>query len=139
MKELLIDAELANLGTVLGFVAGELKGADCPLKQQTSIILAVEEIFVNIAQYAYTPEIGGVAIRVSVSKEVTIEFEDEGIPYNPLENEDPDITSGIEEREIGGLGVFMVRQIMDRVIYRHEAGKNVLTISKQIVQEEPAK
>ena len=135
MRELLIDAELDNLDTVLGFVTSELEATGCPMKQQTKIIIAVEEIFVNIARYAYAPGIGGVAIRVAIGDEITIEFEDEGIPYNPLENEEPDITSGAEARKIGGLGVFMVRQIMDSVIYKREAGKNVLTISKQIVQE----
>ena len=89
-------------------------------------------IFVNIAHYAYKPEIGGVVIRVSVGNEVIIEFEDKGNPYNPLDKGDPDITVGAEEREIGGLGVFMVKNIMDSVEYRHEDNNNILLIKKTV-------
>jgi anti-sigma regulatory factor (Ser/Thr protein kinase) len=89
----------------------------------------VEEIFVNIAHYAYTPETGSVTIRMSVQENIVIEFEDSGKPYNPLEKEDPDIKASAEEREVGGLGIFMVKKIMDKVEYRREGNKNILTIS----------
>lgn len=131
MKELIVDAVIENLGTVLDFVSSELEANECSMKMQTQIAIAVEEIFVNIANYAYNPEIGGAVIRVSVGDEVVIEFEDKGVPYNPLEKGDPDITAEAEEREIGGLGIFMVKNIMDEVEYRYEAGKNILIIKKE--------
>ena len=136
MKELAIVAKTENLDAVLDFVSEQLETADCPMKSQTQIAIAVEEIFVNIAHYAYEPaddrppEVGGTLIRITVGDEVVIEFEDEGKPYNPLEKDDPDITTGTEEREIGGLGIFMVKNIMDAVEYRREEGKNVLLIKK---------
>lgn len=133
MKEMIIKAKIENLDAVLDFISGELAAADCPMKMQTQIAIAVEEIFVNIAHYAYRSEIGEATVRVTVDKEVSIEFEDSGKPYNPLERKDPDITAGVQEREIGGLGILMVKHIMDAVEYRYEAGKNILFIRKMVV------
>lgn len=133
MKEMIIDAAIENLDTVLDFINSELEDSGCPMKLQTQISIAVEEIFVNIARYAYNPEIGGVVIRISVGDEIAIEFEDKGVPYNPLEKSDPDITANSEEREIGGLGIFMVKKIMDKVEYIHKDNKNLLVIRKVIV------
>ena len=130
MKELAIEAKTENLDAVLQFVSEQLESADCPVKAQTQIAIAVEEVFVNIAHYAYSPEIGDAAIHVTVGDEVVIEFEDSGKPYNPLENDAPDITSSAEEREVGGLGIFMVKNIMDAVEYRYDDGKNILLIKK---------
>ena len=130
MKELAIEAKIENLDAVLDFVGAELEAADCPMKAQTQIAIVVEEIFVNIAHYAYGSETGGAVIRVAAGDEVAIEFEDKGKPYNPLEKDDPDITLAAEEREIGGLGVFMVKKMMDTVEYRREDDKNILTIKK---------
>ena len=137
MKEMFIDAAVENLDTVIDFVSAELEKAGCPLDLQSKIALAVEEVFVNIVYYAYksvTPsEIGGVIIRMAVDSEVTIEFEDKGKAYNPLEKEDPDINAAAVDREIGGLGIFMVKKIMDSVEYRYEDGKNILILRKVIV------
>lgn len=133
MKELVIDATTENLDAVLDFINSELEENGCSTKLQTQIAIAVEEIFVNIAHYAYNPDVGGAAIRVKIDDEITIEFEDKGAPYNPLEKADPDVTAGADEREIGGLGIFMVKKIMDAVEYRHESGKNVLVIRKIII------
>ena len=130
MKELAIEAKTENLDAVLGFVSEQLEAADCPIKVQTQITIATEEIFVNISHYAYKPEVGGALIRVTVGDEAVIEFEDKGKPYNPLEKDDPDITAGTEEREIGGLGIFMVKKIMDAVEYRRENDKNIMLIKK---------
>jgi len=134
MKELIVEAILENLDTVTDFINAELEEIDCPMKLQMQIAVAVEEIFVNIANYAYNPEVGGVTIRISVGDEVTIEFEDKGKPYNPLEKDDPDITLSAEERDIGGLGIFMVKKSMDAVEYRHADNKNLLIIRKQIAE-----
>ena len=130
MKELSIDAKVENLDAVLDFVTEELDQADCSVKIQTQITVAVEEIFVNIAHYAYTPEVGDVIIRITSGDEIVIEFEDKGKPYNPLEKADPDITLNAEEREAGGLGIFLVKKMMDTVEYRREGDKNILTIRK---------
>jgi anti-sigma regulatory factor (Ser/Thr protein kinase) len=130
MKELFIDAKIENLDAVIDFVAGELETEDCPIKLQTQVSIAVEEIFVNIAHYAYAPEGGKVVIRIAAHDEIIIKFEDNGKPYNPLEKIDPDVNAVTEEREIGGLGVFMVKQIMDSVEYEYKNGKNILTIVK---------
>ncbi len=133
MKELTIDAKLDNLDEVLDFISGSLEEADCPMKLITQINIVVEEIFVNIAHYAYNPEIGYAKLRIKVDDVVEIEFEDSGVPYDPLAKEDPNITLSAEERNIGGLGIFMVKKIMDTVEYRHEDGKNILTIRKAAV------
>jgi len=130
MKELITEAKTENLDTVLEFVNSELDAAELNMKLQTHILVAVEEIFVNIAQYAYNPEVGETIIRLAVGDEIVIEFEDSGKPYNPLEKEDPDTTLAAFERKIGGLGVFMVKQIMDAAEYRNAGGKNILTIKK---------
>lgn len=132
MKEIYLDAVTDNLDVVLDFVNTELKAHGCDMKVQTQISIAIEEIFVNITNYAYKPEIGGVTIRVAVGDEIIIEFEDKGIPYNPLEAMDPDIHKSAEEREIGGLGIFMVKKIMDSIEYRNVDNKNILTIRKGI-------
>ena len=99
------------------------------------IDIAVEEIFVNIASYAYPNGDGTATISVSESTSPTairITFVDSGIPYNPLAKEDPDITLGAEEREIGGLGIFMVKKSMDDVNYEYTHGHNRLTLVKNL-------
>ena len=133
MKELVIEAIPENLSTVLSFVKTELQEYGTEGKMQRQIAIAVEEIFVNIAHYAYNPETGNAVIRISIGDEVNIEFEDNGNPYNPLEKTDPDTTLKAKDRKIGGLGVFMVKKIMDSVDYRFENGKNLLKIRKTIV------
>jgi len=133
MKELILDASIDKLDEVLDFVNTVLESSDCDMKVITQINIAVEEIFVNIAHYAYNPEIGGAVIRIAVSDEVVIEFEDKGKPYNPLLKIDPDITKSAEDRDIGGLGIFMVKKIMDSVEYHHMDNKNILTIRKVLL------
>ena len=99
------------------------------------IDVAAEEIFVNIANYAYAPKEGKASVRVQVSEdpaEVTISFADSGTPYNPLEKEDPDVTLSAEEREIGGLGIYMTKEFMDHVSYEYRDGKNILTMRKKL-------
>ena len=133
MKELYIEATVDNLSEVLGFVDEQLEAADCAMKVQMQIDLAVEEIFVNIANYAYDPETGPATVRVDVTPDgstVTITFVDNGVPYDPLAKADPDITLSAEDRPIGGLGIFMVKKSMDEVSYEYKDGKNRLTIKK---------
>lgn len=133
MKELEIEARIENLDKVLGFVDEQLEEKECPMKTQLQIDVAVEEIYVNIAKYSYHPGSGPAAIRVEFEKEplsVILTFIDQGIPYDPLAKEDPDITLSAEERQIGGLGIFMVKKSMDNVCYEYKNGSNILTLKK---------
>ena len=132
MKELRLKAKSEELDTLLALIDEEVEAAGCPMKYQMKLDLAVEEIFVNIAHYAYEKEGAGDAdISVETDpdgQKVTITFKDSGIPYNPLEHEDPDVTKPAEDRRIGGLGIYLVKKTMDDVKYEYLDGKNVLTI-----------
>ena len=133
MKEINLPAKTGNLGAVIDFVTAELEAVGCPLKPRLQIELAVEEIFVNIANYAYRPEVGEATVRCSVDKEplqVVIQFLDQGRPYNPLTKKDADTALPAEEREIGGLGILLVKKSMDSIDYEYKDGKNILTIKK---------
>ena len=135
MKELVIEARRDNLNEVLAFVDEELEKLDCPIKTQMTIDIAVEEIYINIASYAYRPGTGNAVIRMEVEEDplaVMLTFIDSGMPYNPLAKEDPDITLSAEERQIGGLGIYMVKKSMDDVSYKFEDGKNIFSIKKLI-------
>ncbi|MCL2014203.1 MAG: ATP-binding protein [Oscillospiraceae bacterium] len=133
MNELTTEARTENLEILMNFVDTGLEKADCSVKMRTQISIAVEEIFVNIANYAYSPEIGSVTIRLTAGDEIIISFEDNGKPYNPFEGTGPDITTDVQEREVGGLGIFMVRSIMDSVEYRRVGDKNVFVMKKRLV------
>lgn len=135
MAELTLEATLENLDPVLDFVNEQMEAHECPMGLITQVDLAVEEIYVNIAHYAYAPGTGDATIRCGVSGDpltVSIEFLDGGVPYNPLEREDPDITLSAEERDIGGLGIFMVKNLMDHIQYEYKDGKNILSIQKAV-------
>ena len=133
MKQLKVKADVSELDQVLSFADTVLEEMDCPAKVQMQIDIAVEEIFVNIAHYAYPDGEGEAVISIDSDKEaksVSILFEDQGTPYDPLQNEDPDITLSADDRPIGGLGIFMVKKSMDDVSYEYKDGKNRLTIKK---------
>ena len=133
MSELTLEAKLENLDRVLAFVDKFLEDLDCSPKPQMQIDIAVEELFVNIAKYAYTPAVGSMTLRIEKDPiGVAITFIDSGVPYNPLAKLDPDVTLSAEERQIGGLGIFMVKKSMDSMEYKHEDGQNILTIRKKI-------
>lgn len=133
--ELDIEATVENLETVIDYVNDRLDAASCPPKACMHIDLAVEEIFINIANYAYAPETGKVSVRVEVSDDpvtVILTFIDHGVPYDPLAKEDPDVTLSAEERQVGGLGVFITKKLMDDVEYKYLDGQNILTLKKEI-------
>lgn len=135
MKELTIDATIENIAAVTSFVDGELEQLGCPMKTQMQLDVAVDELFGNIAHYAYHPDIGPATVRVEVTENpsvVVITFIDNGVPYNPLAKEDPDITLSVEERQIGGLGIYMVKKTMDDIAYEYKEGQNILKIRKEI-------
>ena len=131
-RELNIEASTDNLRQVLDFVDGCLEEAGCPVKVQMQIDVAVEEIFVNIASYAYAPATGDANVKIAIAEdEVNITFSDSGIPYDPLAKEDPDITLSAGERPIGGLGIFMTKKMMDDVVYEYREGCNTLMLVKR--------
>ena len=133
--ELDIMAENENLSEVQSFIGACLEKVNCPAKAQMQMELAAEEIFVNIANYAYAPDKGRAVVRVEVSDDpvtVTLTFIDQGIPYDPLKRKEPDVTLPAEEREIGGLGIFLTKKTMDYVSYEYRDGQNILTLKKKI-------
>ena len=135
MTELTVAATVENIDTVTDFVNEQLEALDCPMKAQMQIDIAIDELFGNIAHYAYNPEIGQATVRVEVAEDplsVVITFIDNGTPYDPLAKADPDTTLSAEEREIGGLGIYMVKKSMDEISYKYQDGKNILTIKKNI-------
>ena len=135
MKELKLTATVESLDEVLAFIDSELESVDCPMKVQMQIELAIEEIFVNIASYAYQPLEGEAEIRCEVLEDplrVVIQFLDHGKPYDPLAKEDADTSPEALEAREGGLGILLVKKTMDDVQYAYEGGKNILTIQKKL-------
>ena len=135
MKELNIAATVENIEVVTDFVNEQLEALDCPMKAQMQIDIAIDELFGNIAHYAYNPEVGDATVRVEVVENplsVIITFIDNGVPYDPLKKDDPDTTLSAEERAIGGLGIFMVKKTMDDITYEYKDGQNILKIKKKL-------
>ena len=128
-------AKTEALNEVLGFVEETLEGFGCSMKIQTAICIAIEEVFVNIAHYAYPESTGDMTLHIGfddASRTITFRMTDHGIPFDPLQKPDPDITLSAEEREIGGLGIFIARKTMDSLHYSYENGENILTMMKTI-------
>lgn len=135
MKEMTIPATVGNIEKVTAFVDEQLEQIDCPPKAQMQIDIAIDELFGNIAQYAYNPDIGPATVRVEVTQSpisVVITFIDHGVPYDPLKTAEPDISLSAEERAIGGLGIFLVKKTMDEITYEYKNGQNILRIRKDI-------
>ncbi len=135
MKEMTIPATVENIEKVTVFVNSQLEEIDCPIKARMQIDIAIDELFGNIAHYAYNPETGPATVRVEVTEapiSVVVTFIDHGIPYDPLKKDDPDVTLSAEERAIGGLGIFMVKKTMDEITYEYKDGQNILRIRKDI-------
>ena len=135
MKTLNIKADRKNLHRVLAFIDRELFNAGCRMKTKIQIDIAAEELFTNIAAYAYEDGPGDVYIDIDINGDppsAVITFSDSGKPFDPFSNEDPDITLNAEERSVGGLGVYMVKKTMDEVHYEYSDGMNHTTIRKMI-------
>ena len=134
----IFEAVDENLEAVNDFIHEQIKPFSCQSQTLFQIDLAVEEIFVNISHYAYSPDKGTVQIDCSVEKtadapaKLTVSFTDRGKAFNPLAKPDPDITLSVEEREIGGLGIFLTKKYMDSVLYEHKDNQNILTFTKII-------
>ena len=135
LKEKVFSAKKDALPQVMAFTEECLESFLCPMKSSMAISVAVEEIFVNIASYAYGDGTGEASLSFSFDEKerlMTLVVSDEGIPFNPLERAEPDITLSAADREIGGLGIFITKKTMDSVSYRYENGKNILTMTKKI-------
>lgn len=132
MQRLRVEAQCQRLDQVLDFVNAQLEPWDCPMKIMTLIGVCVEEIFVNIAHYAYPQGSGWAEIYCQAGPgRVEIRLEDEGVAFDPLSRTDPDVTLDAQARQIGGLGIFMVKRSMDQVSYCRQAGRNKLTMVKR--------
>jgi sigma-B regulation protein RsbU (phosphoserine phosphatase) len=131
--DLTIDAKTENLTCVFDFLKEHLDARGCSARNQAQIKLAAEEIFVNVANYAYNPNVGPVTVRLAVKGDVaTVTFIDNGVPYDPTAKPDPDVTLPAVERSIGGLGIYMAKNSMDSVSYEYKDGQNVLHMQKRI-------
>ena len=129
------EAKTEALSDILGFVDEMLEKYECPMKIQTAVCVAIEEVFVNVARYAYKGGEGDVILGIGFdaeSRTVTFKMIDKGVPFDPLKKPDPDITLSAEEREIGGLGIFITKKTMDSVEYTYNNGENILTMIKKI-------
>ena len=129
MKELKLTATVESLDEVLAFIDTELESVDCPMKIQMQLDVAVEELYVNIAHYAYAPGTGEATVSIDITQDplnVTITFKDSGIPF------DPDVTLSAQERQIGGLGIYMAKKGTDEMKYEYKDGQNILSISKKL-------
>lgn len=135
MKEITLDATVENLETVTDFVNAELERIGCPMKSMMQIDVVIDELFSNIAHYAYHPDVGSATVTVDIKEDpvsVIITFMDNGKPFDPLQSDDPDTTLSAQERKIGGLGIFLVKKTMDDVVYEFKDGQNILTIKKTV-------
>ena len=130
-----VRATNENLTKVTEFIDLHLEEIGCPMKKMMQIDLAVEEIYVNVASYAYAPGTGDVTVCFEPQQQpaaAVITFMDQGVPYNPLAKEDPDVTLPTEERSIGGLGIFITKKSMDEISYEYREGKNILVLKKYL-------
>lgn len=135
MKEVTVEATLESIPVITEFVDGQLEQFNCPVKAQMQIDIAIDELFSNIVHYAYHPGTGPATVRVEVIEEplsVVITFIDQGVPYDPLAKADPDVTLSAEEREIGGLGIYIVKKNMNEITYEYKDGRNILKIRKEL-------
>lgn len=135
MKEITVDAMIENMNTVTAFVDDFLNQIACPMKSRIQINIVIDEIFGNICHYAYKDSVGAVTVRVesgNTPEAVFLTFTDNGIPYNPLDTEDPDITLSSEERKIGGLGIYLVKKNMDEMKYEYVNQQNRLWMEKRL-------
>lgn len=141
-KELELPAKIEKLSELTDWIMSELQKINCPLAIQNKLSISLDEIFTNITSYAYSDreEPGTVKVEFELDKQesylLKVVIKDKGIKFNPLEKKDPDVTLSAEERKIGGLGIFLVKKLMDEVYYSYENNENVLTIIKKISVED---
>lgn len=127
------EASVENLSPAMDFFSDGLTEAGVSLKSIMQLQIAFEELFVNVANYAYPDKNGKVTVSFDFSDNTAeIEISDAGIPFNPLAKPDPDLAETLEKREPGGLGVFMAKELTDEQFYVREDGMNKITIRKRM-------
>ena len=132
-KSIVAEAVLSNHDVVMEFIEQTLEELDCPMKQSMIISVASDEWIANICEYAYENEPGEFKVVISPTEDpkgVRLVFFDQGTPFDPMTREDPDVNLGIDERQIGGLGIFMIKKTMDKVDYEYRDGSNILAMEK---------
>lgn len=132
-RKLEVAADMSHFDRIRDFIEEELTREDCPADEMILFLIAVEEIYSNIAFYAYPEGEGNAEVDWEFdpeSRTAVIRFSDKGKPYNPLKKRDPDVTLSAADRPIGGLGIYMVKNSMDHVAYEYADGKNILTLEK---------
>lgn len=138
MKEINVNADVKNLDSVLSFLNDVIEPYDCSIDIKFQLELALEEMYVNIAYHAYPNDVGMTTIRCNVVENegkaplLIMDILDQGIPYNPIEHDDPNIDLPAEERDIGGLGIYMIKNTMDALSYRYEENSNIFTVEKYL-------
>lgn len=131
MNKIVVSSDIQNLIKANDFLEEQFTLENIPLKTQFKILTAFEELFSNICNYAYEDEKGEIEIEFFIkNNSAIITLIDSGIPFDPLKKEDPDVSLAVHEREIGGLGIFMVKKTMDEFKYKYKDGKNIVSISK---------
>ncbi|MDR0913009.1 MAG: ATP-binding protein [Methanobrevibacter sp.] len=141
MAEIFLSANSQELDRLLNFLNDNLSQINLSLPIQMQLELVIEEIFINIVNYAFTDDLKdnstqnrifvGIELKNNPLKVIII-FKDDGIQFNPLKHEDPNISMDIDNREIGGLGILLVKKNVDKIEYKYENGKNILTLEKNI-------
>lgn len=134
MKKLTVEAVPENVDAVIDFIGEVLDHSGCGFSDKMAINVAADEIFANIAHYAYSGQTGDVDVSIAVTDEprtAKIVFSDSGVPFDPLSAAEPDAVQSIDECEIGGMGIHIVKKTMDAVDYRYADGRNILTIAKR--------
>ena len=134
MKECVLEAKIDNIYKLADFLEEQLSKLKVSMAEDMKMNLVMEELFVNIANYAYAPKTGSCTIRAEVFPEenaIALTFIDRGVPFNPLKRKDPDVTLSAKERRVGGLGIYMAKREVDEIIYRREGGQNILWLKKR--------
>jgi len=126
-----LPAELSNLHELLAFITGMAGESGLTSEALNRLELVAEEALVNIIRHAYPLSPGEVEVRLSaeVGPSLVVEIRDSGVAFDPLQKPDPDISAGLDERKVGGLGVFMMHKMADRLTYRRDQNQNVLTLT----------
>jgi serine/threonine-protein kinase RsbW len=130
LSQAVVPAKLENLEALVAHIAGSAEEAGFDPKRISEMQIAAEEALVNVMNYAYGSEAGDVRVVCGPTGDnrFIIEIADSGTPFDPLSVAEPDTSADVSERRIGGLGILLIRKLMDEVRYRREDGKNVLPL-----------
>ena len=135
MPKITLPAVIENIDTATDFINDILENAGCSMRTQMQMDVALDELMSNVARYAYAPEEGDITVSLEILNDplrAVLTLSDHGVPYVPLKKDDPDVTLTAEERQIGGLGIFIVKKSMDEMTYSYEDGQNIVTIVKHL-------